>query len=172
MSKTPKKPKKLIDLSGSLIKASFDKIIIHHTATKRQKKYDVEWCRALHKGKGWYDIGYHLYVEYDGKVKMGRPLHKAGAHCYGQNSYAVGIAFVGGLDNDGEQAVTISPAQQKAVAFLIKELREVSGKPLSVHSHNEFRNTFCPGFDASEVDWDEFLNDGASDPKPASKASK
>lgn len=136
------------------------------------KKYDVEWCRALHKGKGWYDIGYHFYIEYDGKIKLGRPLHKTGAHCLGQNVQAIGIAFVGGLDNDGEEAVTITPTQKRSVAQLIKELREKSGRPLPIYSHNHFRDTFCPGFDASEVDWYSLLNDGTSDTESASKADK
>ena len=165
-----KKKIKVPDLSGARFGKLQDKIIIHHTATKRLKKYDVEWCRALHKGKGWYDIGYHFYVEADGTINLGRPLHKVGAHCLGQNVQAIGIAFVGGLDSDGEQACTISPTQQRSVAMLIKELREHGRMDYPVYSHNQLRDTFCPGFDASEVDWDSFLDDGAPDPEPASKA--
>ncbi len=80
---------------------------------------------------------------------------------------AIGIAFVGGLDSDGENAVTITPTQQRSVAWLIKELREKSGRLLPIYSHNHFRNTFCPGFDASEVDWYSFLDDGTPDTEPA-----
>lgn len=151
-------PKRSLDLKGQRLNVNFDKIILHHTATKRSKKYDVEWCRKLHvEEKGWHDIAYHVYIEYDGKIKVGRPLHKRGAHCLGQNTTSFGVCFVGGLDSDGEAAVTITPSQQKSVATVIQTLREFAGTELPVYSHCEFRNTFCPGFNASEVDWYEFL---------------
>jgi len=157
MTQAPKR--KSLNLKKERFKPTFEKIILHHTATKKQKKYDVNWCRKLHvEERGWNDIGYHIYIEYDGKIKMGRPLHKRGAHCLGENTTSIGICYVGGLDGDGEQAVTISPSQQKSVAEAIKALREATGKDLPVYSHCEFRNTFCPGFNASEVDWDEFLS--------------
>ena len=161
-----------INLDGLRFGRNQDKVILHHTATKRMKKYDVEWCRDLHLGKGWYDIGYHFYIEYDGKIKLGRELHKTGAHCLGQNVQAIGIAFVGGLDSDGEDAVTITDTQRRSVAWLLKELREKSGRELPIYSHNHFRDTFCPGFDAREVDWYSFLDDGTPDPEPARKADK
>ena len=154
---------KKLDLTGVQVNGDFEKIIIHHTATKRMKKYGVAWCRDLHRGKKWYDIGYHSYIEYDGKIKMGRTLHKRGAHCLGQNTWSIGIAFVGGLDKDGEPACTLTDTQKKSIAVAIKALREHTGKLLPVYSHNEFRNTFCPGFDASLVDWEAELDDGARD---------
>ena len=138
---------KKLDLTGVQVNGDFEKIIIHHTATKRMKKYGVEWCRDLH----------------DGKIKMGRTLHKRGAHCLGQNTWSIGIAFVGGLDKDGEASCTLTDTQKKSIAVAIKALREHTGKLLPVYSHNEFRNTFCPGFDASLVDWEAELDDGARD---------
>lgn len=155
--------KSKLDLKGTRFNPKFEKIIVHHTATKRMKKYDVEWCRNLHLSKKWYDIGYHIYIEYDGKIKMGRPLAKRGAHTYGQNASSIGIAFVGGLDKDGEDCCTLTATQRKSLAVAIKALREATGKELPVFSHNQFRDTFCPGFDASAVDWAAELNDGARD---------
>lgn len=160
-----KAPKRRLDLSDVAIATRFEKIVIHHTATKRMKKYDVEWCRQLHLDKDWYDIGYHIYIEYDGKIKMGRPLAKRGAHTLNQNHNSIGIAYVGGLNKEGEHECTLTPSQKKSIAVAIKALREATGKELPVHSHSEFRNTFCPGFDASAVDWAGVLNDGAGDTK-------
>ena len=167
-----KAPNRKIDLSGAKLARPWNKIIIHHTATKRQKKYDVEWCRSLHKGKGWWDIGYHIYIEYDGSISLGRDLRKTGAHCRGQNVEAIGIAFVGGLNAKGEAECTLTDSQKKSIAVVIKALRDKSGKALPVFSHNKFRNTFCPGFDASEVDWESLLDDGASDTKSVSTTDK
>lgn len=144
--------KKKIDLTGVRYHPYFEEIIIHHTATPSEKKYDVEWCRALHLGKGWSDIGYHLYVEADGSVSMGRPLHKRGAHCSGRNMTSFGIAFVGGI-KDGEPTNTLTPKQKEALVECIAELRRVTEKELPVFSHRDFKATFCPGFDASEEDW-------------------
>lgn len=159
-----KAPKKKIDLTGVDYNPLFEEIIIHHTATPRQKKYDVDWCRRLHTGKGWQDIGYHLYVEFDGKVSLGRPLHKRGAHCRPRNTVSFGIAFVGGLNKDGDAQNTITPTQMRSVAECIAELRRVTGKELPVYSHRNFSATFCPGFDASEVDWKAKLNERARNP--------
>ncbi len=144
--------KKKIDLTGVPYYPYFKEIIIHHTATPSEKKYDVEWCRALHLGKGWSDIGYHLYVEADGSISMGRPLHKRGAHCSGRNMMSFGIAFVGGL-KDGEPTNTLTPKQREALVACIAELRKLTGKELPVYSHRDFKATFCPGFDASKEDW-------------------
>jgi hypothetical protein len=69
------------------------------------------------------------------------------------------------LNKEGEHECTLTPSQKKSIAVAIKALREATGKELPVHSHSEFRNTFCPGFDASAVDWAGVLNDGAGDTK-------
>ena len=167
-----KSQKHNLDLSMTRISPRWNKIIIHHTATKRQKKYDVEWCRALHKGKGWWDIGYHFYVEADGTIKRGRKLLKVGAHTLGQNTEAIGIAFVGGLNTKGDEECTLTKTQEKSIAVIIDELRKRTGKPLPVYSHNAFKNTFCPGFDASLTDWEKVLNDGASDSEPTGQADQ
>lgn len=162
-----KNPK--IDLSGEAYNPLFEEIIVHHTATPCDKKYDVDWCRALHKDKGWHDIGYHLYIEADGSISRGRPIHKRGAHCKGRNSISFGIAFVGGL-KDGEPKNTITLKQKAALTECIAELRNITGKPLPVFSHRDFRATFCPGFDASKEDWTPKKNVRTRNPKRVRKA--
>lgn len=52
-------------------------IIIHCSATREGKRYTAEDCKLDHIGhKHCTDIGYHFYIEKDGK-KVGAP-HRAG----------------------------------------------------------------------------------------------
>lgn len=142
------------------IRNTFNKIIIHHTATTREAKYDVEWCREYHKAKGWRDIGYHIYIEHDGTIKMGRPLSWVGSHTLHHNKFGIGIAYVGGYaDKDFDPECTLTEEQKYSIAVCVKYLREMTGKDLNVCGHNDFRNTFCPGFDPKAVDWAAVLDE-------------
>lgn len=146
-------------IPDQVIRNTFDKIIIHHTATTRSAEYDVEWCRKHHTQKGWNDIGYHIYIEYDGAIKMGRALDQVGAHTLTQNKFGIGICYVGGYDSYEDMPVlTITEDQKSAIAQCIRELRAMSGKELPVYVHRDFKNTFCPGFDRDAFDWDT-IND-------------
>jgi len=142
----------------------FDKIILHHTATRRLPKYDVQWCRDFHvKKRGWQDIGYHFYVEADGTLKEGRDTAVSGAHTKGQNSKAIGIAFVGGIDDYGDPFCTLTADQAQTILYLVDELRSILGKELPLHGHREFSPTFCPGFDVSDPY--QWPNVGTPNPK-------
>ena len=46
--------------------------------------------------RGWYDIGYHFVIDYDGTLAAGRPLVRMGAHVKGENKGTVGVALMGG----------------------------------------------------------------------------
>ena len=85
-----------------------DKIIIHCSATKEGRDISTETIRSWHvKGRGWRDIGYHLVIELDGSLKVGRPLHKIGAHTLGENEHSIGICYVGGVDSDNTSLINI-----------------------------------------------------------------
>jgi len=155
-----KKPIPPNPIPDQKIRNTFDKIIIHHTATKREPQYDVEWCRLLHKKKDWRDIGYHIYIEYDGTIQMGRPLEWVGAHTLHHNKFGIGIAYVGGYeDYDSDPVCTLTEEQKYSIAVCVKYLREMTGKDLKVLGHNDFKNTFCPGFDPKTINWEKLLDE-------------
>lgn len=148
MTETTKK--RLKEIEAGQIAPAFNKIILHHTATPREAKFDVEWCRRLHKGKGWRDIGYHYYIDADGEFHFGRPARMRGAHTLGQNAESIGIAYCGGLKN-GKAHFTMTYEQSQTITVLIERLRDVTNKELPLYGHREFSATFCPGFDVHDI---------------------
>jgi len=61
----------------------------------------MEQVRAYHMkpeaegGKGWHDIGYHRYIEQDGKIRPGRRDDVPGAHVEGFNAHTLGVCVSG-----------------------------------------------------------------------------
>jgi N-acetylmuramoyl-L-alanine amidase len=125
---------------------TFEKIILHCTATEEGAHYDVATIRKWHvEGRGWRDIGYHYLIYLDGSIHAGRPIMEIGAHTKGQNSCSVGIAYVGGVDKKHEPKDTMTSEQEMAFLLLVRSLRTVFGN-MTLHGHNEFANKACPSF--------------------------
>lgn len=145
-------------------------IIIHHSATDDDgtkddwegiRRFHMSWRlngetispedgRKLHAvGKPvirpWRDIGYHWGIE---SVKgslafhQGRPLDKAGAHCEGMNSEAIGICCVGDFDK-----YRPSDAVYYNCAMLCQSMIEMFPKitPWDIFPHSKFAHKSCPG---------------------------
>ena len=124
-------------------------IVMHCSATPAGRAVRLEEIRRWHvEERGWRDVGYHFVVELDGRVRPGRPLHQAGAHCRGHNAASVGVCYVGGLDGAMAPADTRTPAQRQALDRLVELLRESLG-PLPVYGHRDFAPKACPCFDAA-----------------------
>ena len=52
-------------------------IIIHCSATREGQDISVDTIRKWHvEGRGWSDIGYHLYVDINGEIHGGRDIAK------------------------------------------------------------------------------------------------
>lgn len=144
---------------------TFEKIILHCTATLEGAHYDVDTIRQWHTRppRNWRDIGYHFLIYLDGSVHQGRPITEIGAHTKGQNNCSVGVAYVGGVDRHNEPKDTMTAEQEMAVLLLVRSLRTVFG-PMTLHGHNEFANKACPSFDVQDkykfliLQNDELLN--------------
>lgn len=125
-------------------------IIVHCSATPRNRDIGAAEIRAWHLQRGFRDIGYHFVVRLDGTVETGRPLHETGAHCLGQNKHSVGVCYVGGVGSDGKTpADTRTPEQKMQLATLIRELRK-RFPSAEVRSHRDFAPKACPSFDATK----------------------
>lgn len=126
-----------------------DEIIIHCTATKVQQKVTVAIIDRWHRQRGFKSIGYHYFIDIEGKVYEGRPLTSAGAHCKGHNSRSIGIAIAGGIGENGKPQDTRNEAQNAALIDLLKELREQFPEA-TIHGHREFAAKACPSFDVQQ----------------------
>ena len=128
-----------------------NKIIIHCTATPEGREHNVSDIRRWHLKRGFSDIGYHYLIHIDGKIEVGRPLHRIGAHTSGENTGSIGVCYVGGMDKDMKKAKdTRTQAQKDSLVKLLHELIYKYNKDMTIHGHNEFSNKKCPSFNVQE----------------------
>lgn len=125
------------------------KIIIHCTATFPTQQVTVDDITRWHKKRGFKTIGYHYFIDLSGTIHFGRPLSQVGAHCSGQNTGSIGIAYAGGLASDGKPADTRTPEQTQSLIHLLRDLRE-QFPTATIHGHNEFASKACPCFNVSQ----------------------
>ena len=123
-----------------------NEIIVHCTGNKRNSTITARDIDRLHRyERGWQGIGYHYLILPDGTIEQGRPLTLPGAHCKGHNAESVGIAYVGGLGDDGRPANTLTEEQKLSLRTLIAALctllpiRQLAG-------HRDYANKACPCF--------------------------
>ena len=100
-------------------------LVVHVTATPAGRDIGVPEVRAMHRAKGWSNIGYNELIRLDGTLETGRGVNAVGAHVAGFNSRAYGITLVGGLDAQGRPADTATHAQ---MVTLEGRLREMAGR--------------------------------------------
>ena len=128
-----------------------NKIIIHCSATPQNRKVSVNTIRKWHLQRGFNDIGYHYVIHLDGKISVGRPIEKVGAHCAYENRGSIGICYVGGMTKDMKKPKdTRTQAQKDSLIKLMHELIYKYNKDMTIHGHNEYANKACPCFDVQE----------------------
>jgi N-acetylmuramoyl-L-alanine amidase len=124
-------------------------IIIHCSATREGQQVSVDTIKDWHLAKGWNNIGYHFYIDLDGKINKGRDIDKIGAHCKGHNRNSIGICYCGGVESDGKTPKdTRTGVQKESLLHVLKTLKAMYPDAI-IYSHNEFANKACPSFDAT-----------------------
>ena len=85
-------------------------IVLHCSSTRSNQRFTVEMLKACHNarfnGKG---IGYHYFIEKDGKVFQTRDENEIGMHARHYNAHSIGICYEGGLDEKGRPAHRPTP---------------------------------------------------------------
>ena len=128
-----------------------NKIIIHCSATPQNRKVSVNTIRKWHLQRGFNDIGYHYVIHLDGKISVGRPIEKVGAHCAYENRGSIGICYVGGMTKDMKKPKdTRTQAQKDSLIKLMHELIYKYNKDMTIHGHNEYANKSCPCYNVQE----------------------
>lgn len=134
-------------------------IMLHCTATPEGRVVTKEEIDRYHRERGFKSIGYHFIVHQDGRVEEGRPLSQTGAHCKGWNHTAIGVAYIGGTDKQGNPKDTRTKAQKEAMARLVEGLKRMFVIK-RVLGHNEVAATACPCF-SPECGGSEALHPGS-----------
>ena len=100
-----------------------NKIIVHCSATREGQDVSVDTIRKWHvEGRGWSDIGYHFYIDINGKIHKGRDIARMGAHCKGQNRNSIGVCYCGGVEADGKHLWILEHLNKKKLCYAYLEL--------------------------------------------------
>jgi N-acetyl-anhydromuramyl-L-alanine amidase AmpD len=122
-------------------------LIVHHTATARDTT-TFESVRNYHINvRGFWEIGYHYFINGKGIIYPGRPENYVGAHCKtvspSMNLMSLGICLAGDFTIE-----TPSNEQLDSLKNLLKFLTEKYKIPVkNVWGHGEVPSvsTLCPG---------------------------
>lgn len=125
-----------------------DYIAIHCSASFPNPATDAKTIDRWHRQRGFLMIGYHFVIKTDGVIEHGRPNDTIGAHVENFNARSIGICLVGGVDAANKPANNFSSAQFKALAGLLKELRQEYPNAV-IQGHRDFPKVAkaCPSFD-------------------------
>ncbi len=140
-----------------------DYVVWHCTATPPSRDIGSGQITIEHKMRGFDDIGYHLVVLRDGRLETGEAFKRRGAHVKGLNSYSVGVALVGGVDEDGKPENNFTDEQWQAakhafefLTLLYPDAKHVGHRDLSpdldadgrVQRHEFLKD--CPCFSVAQ----------------------
>lgn len=136
-----------------------DEIIIHCTDTPCTRDYSRFEIASMHIQRGFEDIGYHYLIHLDGELEVCRPICYVGAHCKGRNLYSVGVAYVGGRDERGNNCDTRTSCQRQSLLSLMDDLFYFYPSIHLVHGHHYWNHhKLCPCFDVESEYKDLFEN--------------
>lgn len=127
-------------------------LIVHCDATPPTHNWTIEKLRAVHKQRGFNDVGYHFYIRRDGSLYKGRSVKTQGAHCVtgGWNRKSLGICMAGGVDSKMRPEDNFTPAQFNTLLWLLEQLK-VPYPKADVFGHRDTgANKACPSFDVKK----------------------
>ena len=135
------------------------RIIIHCSATSAGMDIGVEEIRQWHLHKGWSDIGYHYVIRRNGRLEIGRPLWRVGAHARGHNRDSIGVCLIGGVDAEDRTKADCnytSAQWDELHLFISKTVREQRIQAANIVGHRDLPEVTkaCPCFDV-QAWWDE-----------------
>ena len=141
---TSSSPKRWLADSMTTIK----RITVHHDAimpvpsgSYADSLRRMNLIRKGHLSRGWADIGYHFAIDPNGRIWQARPLELQGAHVKYNNPGNLGIVVFGNYEK-----IRPTQASLESVNKIVAYAMERFGVPLSqVRTHQELRNTACPG---------------------------
>ncbi len=102
---------------------------------------DLRLDQAVHRRRGYGDIGYHFMIDYAGRVWEGRSLKYLGAHVSSRNPGNIGIVLLGNFEIQKPSA-----AQQSALVKLVAACRKFYAiSRRRIYGHRNLDATLCPG---------------------------
>ena len=141
----------ILHISDSFVSTTMLDITKWHTRDKPPLGVIVTAKNGHLYGNGWDDNAYHLGLEENGGIAVGRPIEVVGAHCRGHNRTSIGVVIMGGRDANWVRVQNLTPAQWRALPELVDGLqKEYNILDKNIRGHYEYdpeKKSFCPGFD-------------------------
>ena len=120
-------------------KRHVNRVFLHCSASDNPAHDSVEVIRDWHvNGNKWADVGYHYYIEKNGRLATGRPLSKNPGAQYPHNTATIAICL-GGLEE-------FTSAQFDTLKRLCVVIEEAYDGVITFHGHTEVANKTCPVF--------------------------
>ena len=126
-------------------------IHVHHAALEADYDRAHAWHTATRAdgGRGWRDVGYHVYVEASGAVRLGRPTSQIPASISERNVGALAVCVgIDGRHLDGGHRLT--PWWSALVSVIADWMIRYSLPPSAIIEHRDGQqDRDCPGWPAS-----------------------
>lgn len=118
-----------------------------HCSANSNAKWGIEDLKASHISRGFSDIGYHFFIDFAGKIFIGRSLETNPAAQVGHNTGTIAICLHGGQDSKADFKIE----QYHILKSLCKQICEAYNNQITFHGHCEVSAKDCPVFDYKEV---------------------
>lgn len=132
---------KKVIIEKGILKREIKGIVLHCSATKEYKPYNVKEIESMHKRVfkeiGGCHCGYHFIIYLDGTIIQTKAIQFIGQHVAGFNEYTVGICYIGGLSAQGTAKDTRTAAQKESIKELLKELKALFPKA-TIKGHRDY----------------------------------
>ena len=127
---------------------SYDRLTIHHAGNGISQNTDkgsvvqeLAGILSAHIERNYGDIGYHLIVDYAGRVWEGRNLKWEGAHVSYENEKNVGVMLLGNFEKQQPSIEQIETMSQ-----IVKILCDRYGiTKQRIYGHRDLGQSVCPG---------------------------
>lgn len=123
-------------------------IIVHCTATAQTATVAAiqnYWRNTL----GWVNPGYHVLIEANGNTRQLHDYSLTANGAAGHNANSIHIAYIGGVNQQGQPADNRTPQQKAALLRVITELKNRFPNAI-ICGHRDLPGVTkaCPAFDA------------------------
>lgn len=151
-----KVPMKVVDYDFKLQKTNkptkYIRATIHHTGKNKTLQQIIK--QHIDKNR-WSAIGYHFMIGKRGQIYYSRDLKLAGAHTFGYNRNAIGIALFGNLNEEEPTEKQIESLKKLIDGLTTKyTLREIIGHNEAIYRQikDKFWKLNLPDMDILELD--------------------
>lgn len=101
---------------------TIERIFIHCTAGNQNAT--VEDLMREFKQRGFKNPGYHYVIMPRGRIEQMLPEEEVSNGVRGYNSTSINVAYIGGIDRNGNAIDNRTSEQKKSLVDLLKQLRE------------------------------------------------